>query len=1260
MKRHSCLIFSLLFLIAFVKISLGNNFVGFEAPNVYKGWSYGSMSSNYDYAYTGKVDFVNLNGRIYVLYEIEPLDFTGTSPIIFKGEWLISGFDPQNPSSGFEKFLGGDFDGDTWYGNYEYHGPKIYEVNGKLEIFYLNHGALLKTVYNPNNGIEETKIIDGIYDDNTAVNDFMAIGDKIYVITTSRFEGEYNGHSYYHAVVLLHYYDLSTGDKKAYKIFEGNFKLWSPGEYPNFKFMASLASYNGNAYLAFYLYNHNSVTGEEISKFRFAKISVQNNGIFLQNVEDIDDASSLFPVGPLKLSFDDNGNPAVLLCDNDFNSSNKYAYFYLKNNTGWQKSELEDNTEAVKNIKQLFYYNGSWFITLKSGLYKFENGNWNQVFATPSGGVLGVYPISGQEFFVFIGKGGLYKWSVSSGFSSALNWAFPRYWYDYTAKVKYFVSPEGKIYILNYLYRDADTKEFNFYEIYPYPADSRYFVVDKIGNAPYGSKYCTHKFLLLFDSQDNQYLVYAEPKNTVNSNCSSALDRAFVFKRNENGWENVSNDGIDLQGYSLSNEKQFAIMDESNKIHIFGRLQEDNIFGICDGQQKVYSLYSITFDPETGNTSYERRMSFCALRTFLADGNLIVVNYKDETNTYKLAVYSGSTKLYEESARVDIGNSFIKEIGSKVFLSYTITSGITKGYMLVKEGNNWRHVDEVCKDGNFVCQESDCADQIDNDGDGLINEKLFYGSCSDSIDNDGDGEIDEGYNYISDGIIKDITLVNGIPVMITRTNRVLFLPDGENKLYRAGFTATVISDEGLFRFKEGFYPKTAQHGPRIFLSPSLLDFGTSSVNFSWEHSIGFSPTLHEGCVLPFGYYYYPVNCNYLESSVVTDFNLSGNSEDFSFEEKTTSVNIIFNPQSEGYKEATLNISTTDPINPNITIALRGNTPNAVPPTYYSLEVMLPEHGTVKSPADGSDINCSPNGEACEKNYEQNAQVTLYAEPDNGYEFSHWTGDCSGCNSNSQCTIIMDSDKTCGAVFVSSQPPSGGRGGAANHPPSIDSFTASATFGIAPLSVHFRCVGHDPDGDEVRYTISVNGNGFNEDEVDYTFEESGVYTVTCTADDGKGGRKSKSVAVQVSPSVTLPLPERGEVYSSLIPVMNPFASGEASSCRPVAFSGFDRGVVDVKILVPKFESPVDIYLLIYAPAIDSENLYEVTYDGRIQSMSKGLVPWKRAVEEEVSEEPFGEIPLSLLPPGMYYIGVGVTPVEDLSKYYLWISYFMVRR
>ena len=104
-------------------------------------------------------------------------------------------------------------------------------------------------------------------------------------------------------------------------------------------------------------------------------------------------------------------------------------------------------------------------------------------------------------------------------------------------------------------------------------------------------------------------------------------------------------------------------------------------------------------------------------------------------------------------------------------------------------------------------------------------------------------------------------------------------------------------------------------------------------------------------------------------------------------------------------------------------------------------------------------------------------------------FDRWGGDCSSCGSNWDCTIVMNSDKTCIAYFK------------ANGAPVINSLTASPNPVLIGNLVTFTCNASDPNGDALWYWWDLDGDGWIDmdtftNTVQYGYLQPGTYDVVC--------------------------------------------------------------------------------------------------------------------------------------------------------------------
>jgi len=142
-----------------------------------------------------------------------------------------------------------------------------------------------------------------------------------------------------------------------------------------------------------------------------------------------------------------------------------------------------------------------------------------------------------------------------------------------------------------------------------------------------------------------------------------------------------------------------------------------------------------------------------------------------------------------------------------------------------------------------------------------------------------------------------------------------------------------------------------------------------------------------------------------------------------------------------------------------------------------------------------------------------------------------------------------------------------------------------------------------------------------------------------------------------PKMKLPLPAAPDSYA-YPQNPDPIFSTDPSLNRPLAVGDMAHGELTLHISFLPSSAPVDIYLAISV----GNTYYLITQDNLVQLLSAGIVKWRSNTLGQIDAVPFGTLFSRSLPSGTYYLHALVTPtgtpVEDLSTYYRWDTYFIV--
>jgi outer membrane protein OmpA-like peptidoglycan-associated protein len=187
-----------------------------------------------------------------------------------------------------------------------------------------------------------------------------------------------------------------------------------------------------------------------------------------------------------------------------------------------------------------------------------------------------------------------------------------------------------------------------------------------------------------------------------------------------------------------------------------------------------------------------------------------------------------------------------------------------------------------------------------------------------------------------------------------------------------------------------------------------------------------------------------------------------------------------------------------------------------------------------------------------------------SDPDNDTLTYAWTSTCGNVegtgaevhlNSASiapgTCTVTVKADDARGGnasastdVTVEARP---------NHPPTVSCAASSQTV-TAGQPVNLTATGNDPDNDQLTYSWTSSGGKVTGSGAQAQFDTTGLqpghYTVTCHADDGKGGTADGTADIEVqAPAEQKRLETRLSLHSIYFPTAQPTAANPNGGLLP---------------------------------------------------------------------------------------------------------------
>ncbi len=128
-----------------------------------------------------------------------------------------------------------------------------------------------------------------------------------------------------------------------------------------------------------------------------------------------------------------------------------------------------------------------------------------------------------------------------------------------------------------------------------------------------------------------------------------------------------------------------------------------------------------------------------------------------------------------------------------------------------------------------------------------------------------------------------------------------------------------------------------------------------------------------------------------------------------------------------------------------------------------------------------------------------------------------------------------------------------------------------------------------------------------------------------------------------------------------PTTSPVMGTDISTAMPIGVGPVAMGgnMITVHAAIGQFSNPMDMYLTVYAPAVNPFDIYLMHPDGTLKPESAGVEPWIAGVTS-IDETPIPNMSTAGLEKGTYTVGLMATPTGgNLSTYYMWTTHFVVQ-